>query len=92
MRLYFHLSSGAGSILDDEGVEIEDLQVAVQDASDAIRGLHEDIVSCLPSSTGWDLRIVDENGKLIGFFVLGSSIHGGAALRKVRPLLRSKRG
>jgi hypothetical protein len=78
MRLFFHFCNETGSIFDDEGVEIEDPNVAAQQTFDVIRELQNDLLECLPFRADWELRIVDEYGRLVAAFVLGSGVHGAA--------------
>jgi hypothetical protein len=62
MRCFFHLLSGADTILDDQGLEIFDLQEAEVQAFMAIQEVRQELDSIDEDLKGWHLNVVDGSG------------------------------
>ena len=80
MRLYFHFCSDDGNVLDDEGIEVENMAVAAAEIHAAIRELQEELLSCLPFHARWELRVVDECGQLFKSLLINKRLDSAALL------------
>ena len=65
MRLYFHLAAAHDSILDEIGIEVEDLDHARSEAMRAIAELKVEDSSAAQDFSGWRLEVTDAAGAVV---------------------------
>jgi hypothetical protein len=65
MRLYFHLAAAHDSILDEIGIEVEDLDHARSEALRAIAELKDEDPSATRDFSGWRLEATDAAGAVV---------------------------
>jgi hypothetical protein len=75
MRCYFHLVSPHEAILDDEGVEVQDLKDATTHAQKAIRELRQEIGDEADGWRGWRLDVVCPEGSILHPIPLSATLH-----------------
>ncbi|MFC5481481.1 DUF6894 family protein [Microvirga aerilata] len=75
MRCYFHLVSDHDQILDDEGVEVSDLESARAQALMAVSELQHELGGIVDDWSGWHLRILSSEGRLLYSFPILKSPH-----------------
>jgi hypothetical protein len=65
MRLYFHLAAVHDSILDEVGIEVEDLDDARSEAIRAIADMKVEDHSSVQNFGGWRLDVTDASGAVV---------------------------
>jgi hypothetical protein len=75
MRCYFHLVNSHEEILDDEGIEVQDLKGAKLHAQKAIRELRQEIGEEAEGWRGWRLDVVCSEGSLLHSIPLSETLH-----------------
>jgi hypothetical protein len=65
MRCYFHLVNCHDAILDDAGVEVDDLISAEAEARKAIQELRQEDEESDDLWAGWQLNITDASGRVL---------------------------
>jgi hypothetical protein len=89
MRIFFHLTNGQESILDEEGLEVPGLASAQQEALRTINEIRPEESAHVHEWTGWMLSVVSDAGAVIlsvDFDELSSTHLGGVFERHVRHL------
>lgn len=75
MRCYFHLVSDHDQIVDDEGIEVSDLESAKTQALMAVRELQQELGGIVDDWSGWHLRILSSEGRLLYSFPIVKPSH-----------------
>jgi hypothetical protein len=75
MRVYFHLVSWDGIILDDTGIEVPDIEAAQQEALRAIQELRHEADLDPKEWSGWELEAVDVNRNILFSIPLDAKLH-----------------
>ncbi|MBB3020526.1 hypothetical protein FHR70_003612 [Microvirga lupini] len=75
MRCFFHLVSNHDEIIDNAGIEVQDLESAKAQAQTAIEELRAEIGTEAHDWSGWRLEIVCPLGTLLHSVQLTQSIH-----------------
>ena len=75
MRCYFHLGNPDEKILDDEGIEVQDLKDAMAQAQGAISELRQQIGDEAEGWRGWRLDVVCSEGSLLHSIPLSATLH-----------------
>lgn len=70
LRCYFHLVNGLRSIRDRNGVEVDDVEDARQQAKSAVDELRQSGEVEETDWIGWTLEVVDETDNLLFFIKL----------------------
>ena len=65
MRCYFHLVNCHDAILDDAGVEVDDLESAEAEARKAIQELRQEDEEPDDLWAGWQINITDASGRVL---------------------------
>jgi hypothetical protein len=65
MRIFFHLTDGQESILDEEGLEVTELASAQQEVLRTIDEVRQKEASHVYEWTGWMLTVVSDAGAVI---------------------------
>ena len=65
MRLYFHLAAVHDSILDEVGIEVEDLDEAESETMRAIADMKVEDHSAAQELNGWRLEVTDAAGAVV---------------------------
>jgi hypothetical protein len=65
MRIFFHLTNGHDSILDEEGLEVAELSSAQQEVLRTIDEIRQKEASHIHEWTGWMLSVVSDAGSVI---------------------------
>ncbi len=75
MRCYFHLVDSHEEILDDEGIEASNLEIAKAQAMLAIDDLRNEAIEAGASWQGWQLDIADPSGRVLASLCLDPTRH-----------------
>jgi hypothetical protein len=75
MRCFFHLVSNHDEIIDNAGIEVQDLESAKAQAQTAIEELRAEIGTEAHDWSGWRLEIVCPLGTLLHSVQLAETIH-----------------
>jgi len=75
MRCFFHLVSNHDEIIDNAGIEVQDLESAKAQALIAIEELRAEIGTEVSDWSGWRLEIVCPLGTLLHSMRLMETIH-----------------
>ncbi|WP_262269107.1 DUF6894 family protein [Microvirga yunnanensis] len=75
MRCYFHLVNCHDVILDDTGVEVDNLDSAEAEARKAIQELRQEDGDPDDLWAGWQLSIVDASGRVLLSISLTTPLH-----------------
>jgi hypothetical protein len=76
MRCYFNLLGDSDTILDTDGIEVEDIAQARAQALKAIEELRDDEDMLPDDWQGWRLEVVDDSGEILFSIGLGrTNIH-----------------
>ena len=75
MRCYFHLVNCHDVILDDAGVEVDDLDSAEAEARKAIQELRQEDDEADDLWAGWQLSIADASGCVLLSIPLTTLLH-----------------
>jgi hypothetical protein len=70
MHCYFHLVNCHDVILDDAGVEVDDLDSAEAEARKAIQELRQEDEEADETWAGWQLNVTDASGRVLLFIPL----------------------
>jgi hypothetical protein len=65
MRCYFHLVNCYDAVLDDAGVEVDDLDSAEAEARKAIQELRQEDEKTDETWAGWQLNVTDIFGRVL---------------------------
>jgi hypothetical protein len=65
MRCYFHLVNCYDAVLDDAGVEVDDLDSAEAEARKAIQELRQEDEEADEMWAGWQLNVTDGFGRVL---------------------------
>jgi hypothetical protein len=65
MRLYFHLAAAHDVILDEVGIEVDDLEHARSEAILALVELRAEDYSAVQDFRGWRLEVADASGVVV---------------------------
>jgi hypothetical protein len=65
MRYFFHLRSASSSILDEEGVFIEDMAQAGAEILKALDEVRRENPNLFHKSSGWTLDVTDASGTVL---------------------------
>ena len=75
MRCYFHLVNCHDAILDDTGVEVDDLDSAEAEARKAIQELCQEDEEPDDLWAGWQLNVADASGRVLLSIPLTTPLH-----------------
>jgi hypothetical protein len=75
MRCFFHLVNDHEEIVDNTGIEVEDLENAKVQALLAITELRQEIGADIEDWSGWRLDIVCPRGTLLHSMLLNNTVH-----------------
>lgn len=75
MRCYFHLVSNHEEIVDDTGIEVDNLECAKAQALLAIDELREELGAEVEDWSGWRLNIVCPLGTILYTALLVETVH-----------------
>ena len=75
MRCYFHLVNCHDAILDDAGVEVDDLGSAEAEARKAIQELRQEDEEADEMWAGWQLNVTDAFGRVLLSIPLTTPLH-----------------
>jgi hypothetical protein len=75
MRCFFHLMSNHDEIVDNSGIEVQDLENAKAQAQIAIEELRAEIGTEASDWSGWRLEIVCPLGTLLHSMQLTETVH-----------------
>jgi hypothetical protein len=75
MRCFFHLVNDHEEIVDNTGIEVQDLESAKVQALLAITELRQEIGADIEDWSGWRLDIVCPRGTLLYSVLLNNTVH-----------------
>jgi hypothetical protein len=75
MRCFFHLVNDHEEIVDNTGIEVQDLESAKVEALLAITELRHEIGAEIEDWSGWRLDIVCPEGTLLHSLLLNNTVH-----------------
>jgi hypothetical protein len=75
MRCFFHLVNDHEEIVDNTGIEVQDLENAKVQALLAITELRQEIGADIEDWSGWRLDIVCPQGTLLHSMLLNNTVH-----------------
>jgi hypothetical protein len=75
MRCFFHLVNDHEEIVDNTGIEVQDLESAKVQALLAITELRQEIGADIEDWSGWRLDIVCPRGTLLHSVLLNNTVH-----------------
>ncbi|MFL4992684.1 MAG: DUF6894 family protein [Microvirga sp.] len=75
MRCFFHLVNDHEEIVDNTGIEVQDLESAKVQALLAITELRQEIGADIEDWSGWRLDIVCPQGTLLHSMLLNNTVH-----------------
>jgi hypothetical protein len=75
MRCFFHLVNDHEEIVDNTGIEVQDLENAKVQALLAITELRQEIGADIEDWSGWRLDIVCPRGTLLHSMLLNNTVH-----------------
>jgi hypothetical protein len=75
MRCFFHLVNDHEEIVDNTGIEVQDLESAKVQALLAITELRQEIGADIEDWSGWRLDIVCPEGTLLHSMLLNNTVH-----------------
>ncbi|WP_404291725.1 DUF6894 family protein [Microvirga sp. RSM25] len=75
MRCFFHLVNDHEEIVDNTGIEVQDLESAKVQALLAITELRQEIGADIEDWSGWRLDIVCPRGTLLHSMLLNNTVH-----------------
>jgi hypothetical protein len=75
MRCFFHLVNDHEEIVDNTGIEVQDLESAKVEALLAITELRHEIGAEIEDWSGWRLDIVCREGTLLHSLLLNNTVH-----------------
>jgi hypothetical protein len=75
MRCYFHLANGHDELLDETGANVATLEEARTAALKAIDELRREDPSLQRDWNGWELRIVDEAGRVLSVMRVNTIVY-----------------
>lgn len=65
MHCYFHLSNGLETIIDQEGIEVENFEEAHEQAREAVAEVLRDDEGASKDWQGWHIQVTDVTGTLL---------------------------
>jgi hypothetical protein len=65
MRMYFHATNGERHIRDEQGIEVEEVEQAREQALRALAEFRRELAGSEDGLSGWRLQVVDAAGLVI---------------------------